>query len=427
MLWKVASARWHGWEVRVRWLWFVGLMGCSDSLDDVPKDRVEDDELSASEQSLWTLLRDGIGDPETVLHDVAWREGLPFPTAAGTHLFIQQASEGTWGLAGDFTSWEPLEMDVSGDLWWVEVEIPSPEGQTYKFVELTGKPSSWQADPMARSYGRDDFGEFSYVAPPTDAYRLDRWPDLSGRGLSARHVRVYVPPGVGPWPVLYMHDGQNLFDPAAFWGGWRMQDAVAAVGRDVLVVGVDNTVDRMSEYTHVPDLDTPTLGDAYAALVVEDLRPVIEEAYPTSDLDGVMGSSLGGLVSLHIADRYSDTFDFAGSLSGTLGWGQLAGDEELMEARYAQAGVRTTRLFLDSGGGGGPDGLCQDLDGDGFVEDDPDSEDNYCVTRSFADGMADIGYTWDENLWHWWEPDAPHNELAWAERVDRPLSLFLSL
>jgi hypothetical protein len=228
--------------------------------------------------------------------------------------------------------------------------------------------------------------------------------------------------------VLYAEDGQNLFDPEAIWGGWRLPEALA--GRDpLLVVGIDNTPDRFDEYTHVPDDIGQGLmggdGDAYATLIEDHVRPHVEAVYGSTGLDGLMGSSLGGLISLHVAWRNPGRYDFAASLSGTLGWGRFGADNETIEQRWLAAPPGTA-VYLDSGGGPGTDG-CEDPDSDGFPEDDPDAEDNYCETRQLADALAANGYTWDVDLWHWWEPGAPHAEVAWAARVGMPLDLFLGL
>ena len=83
-------------------------------------------------------------------------------------------------------------------------------------------------------------------------------------------------------------------------------------------------------------------------------------------------------------------------------------------------------VFVDSGGSDGGDG-CTDPDADGLPEDDPNQSDNYCTNRQFADALSGAGYTWNTDLYHWHEVDAPHNEAAWAARVDRPLGIFLSL
>ena len=80
-------------------------------------------------------------------------------------------------------------------------------------------------------------------------------------------------------------------------------------------------------------------------------------------------------------------------------------------------------MYIDSGGGAS---TCVDIDGDG-VDDDGDGTDNYCETVQLRDQLDALGYTFGETLWHWHEPGAPHNEAAWADRVDRPIGLFLDL
>lgn len=388
----------------------------------------EDPDDGESDEEVARALIDGTTDVSAARSAITWGDGFPVHTSDDTWLFFQ-FEDGSWSLAGDHGDWALEPMTEADGFSWIEVSIGSPEGSLYKFVDSSG---DYEADPFARSYGYDSFGEFSYVAPPTDTWRLDRWPGLEAEGLAERTLRVYVPAGTGPWPVLYAQDGQNLFDPDAIWGGWMLQDAIASVGEDVLVAALDNTSDRMDEYTHVADsvsgISSTGEGDAYAALVHEHVRPHIEDVYGSSGLDGLMGSSLGGLISLHIAQTYDGEYDFVASLSGTLGWGAYSYDNPTMEALYVAQGLGSAVVYVDSGGGPGDDGVCSDEDGDGYVEDDEDASDNYCVTRQFADTLADdVGYTWDDNLFHWWEPDADHNEMEWAARVDLPLSLFTSL
>jgi hypothetical protein len=404
----------------------------TDADSDADTDADTDTSPSADEDAVRGLIA-GTGDLGTVMHDVAWSGGWPVRTDSGTFLFVHPTDQGgSWLVAGSFSAWEGYPMAAGDGFVWAEVAIADPAGATYKLVHN----SDYLADPDARSYTYDDNGEISYVRPPTDAYRIDRWPDLVGQGLAPRDLRVLVPPGTGPWPVLYMHDGQNLFDPEAFWGGWHVQDAVAArkadTGEDVLVVGIDNTGDRMTEYTQSDDTVEPygdfvAQGAQYAALIHEDIEPWVASTYGTSGLDGIIGSSLGGLISLYVADQYPDDFDFAGSMSGTLGWGKFGQDNPVIEENYLAAGHRDFTIYADSGGDDGGDG-CDDVDGDGFPEDDPNDADNYCVTRHFVDAMADSnGYTWDADLFHWHEDGATHDELHWKERFFRPLGIFLGI
>ncbi len=436
--------------MRFRWILTVAALNACDGGDPADTDEGSDttDTADTSDTSDTSdtndtsdnptgdegLVRDlieGNQDVDAVLANVSWSDGFPVATESGTYIFVLQESEGEFSLHGDFTNWagedQPIPMTQGDGFFWAEVEISNPEGQRYKFMNDGG---DW-ADDWSRSFTYDQYGEISFVRPPSDQYRLDRWVGMIGEGLQERDLQVLGPPGEGPWPVLYMHDGQNLFDPEAAFGRWDIQGAVEAGGEEVLVVGINNTSDRMSEYVHVPD----NLGDGtyasvgadYAALVQEDIRPFIEDTYGTNGLNGVMGSSLGGLISLYIAHQYPGEFDFVGSLSGTLGWGRFGLSNPTVQELWEDDDFQDIVIYADSGGGPGGDNECTDPDEDGFTEDDPDSSDNYCETRQFVDSMAENGYTWDQNLFHWWVPDAPHNEGAWAERVDDAIAIFLAI
>jgi predicted alpha/beta superfamily hydrolase len=321
-------------------------------------------------------------------------------------------------VAGDFDEWvgTPLTAD-EGFAWGL---VPDVEGDRYKLVA----GDTFEADPWARSYTYDEFGEITFVTPPAEAH-LERWPIVEGAGLAQRTVRVWVPAEEATH-VLYVHDGQNLFDPDAFFGGWRLQDAAPPA---MLLVGIDNTGDRMDEYTHVEDdIGAGGLiggaGDAYAELIRDVVRPLIDGRYGEPPVVGTMGSSLGGLISLHLALHDSGDYDFAASLSGTLGWGSIGAANETMIERYAAAGLQPFAIYLDSGGGGT---TCADSDEDGTDDDDPTAEDNYCETIQMRDVLIAEGWEEEVDLVHWHEPDAEHNELAWAERVFRPLDQFAAL
>jgi predicted alpha/beta superfamily hydrolase len=354
-----------------------------------------------------------------VLAGVDQRCGWPIQAGSGSFLFAAICSSDGWAVAGDFDGWEGQAFVRNGALCWAEIEIPSPTDAGYKFTD----GSAWEADPWARRLAYDEYGELSLVR--AERAHLERWQGFSAEGLRARTVRVWVPEGGAFDRALYAHDGQNLFDPAGPWGGWHLQDALPA---GVLVVANDNTSDRMEEYTHVEDLLHGEWyggwGETYGAFVQERLRPWADAQYGPADRYGLMGSSLGGLISLAIADQYPGAWDYAASLSGTLGWGSIGAHNETLIERYSAAGHRDTAIYLDSGGYGT---TCADADGDGIDDDDPDSADNYCETIQMRDTLAAEGYAFEEDLWHWWEPDAAHDEAAWAARVDLPLSIFASL
>ncbi|MCB9674265.1 MAG: hypothetical protein H6737_04060 [Alphaproteobacteria bacterium] len=391
-----------------------------------PTDTDPSDTDTVDDAAIVAALLDGTGTASEVLGQVAWSGGWPVQSEAGYVFLID--GPGPWSLVGDFNDWVAAPMDCSAGYCAIEVAIAGdPAGMKYKFTDGV----EYIEDPTARSYGYDEFGAVSYVRPPTATWRLDRWPAATDGTVGPRTLRVYVPAGAGPWNVLYAHDGQNLFDPDAIWGGWHLQDAL--VGNDALVVGIDNTAARFDDYTHVPDqldsLGPDPLGgegDAYAAFVHTTVRPHIEATYGSTGVDGQLGSSLGGLIALHVAHRYPGEYDFAASLSGTLGWGRFGDLGDAMETRWLASDPGGV-VWLSSGGGPGPDGACLDPDGDGFPEDDPDSSDNYCETRQMADALAAAGRTWDSDLFHWHAPDQPHNEAAWAAIVDMPIGIFAGL
>jgi predicted alpha/beta superfamily hydrolase len=248
---------------------------------------------------------------------------------------------------------------------------------------------------------------------------------VSDANISARRLRIWIPEAAATH-VLYTHDGQNLFNPNAFFGGWKLNESAPA---GLMIVGIDNSAERFSEYTHVADdMGSGPVGgggDNYAAFVQVTVRALVAQHYGEPATVGTMGSSLGGLIALHIADRYPGEYAFAASLSGTLGWGSIAGSgSDTMMARYQTGGHRGTAIYIDSGGNGG---TCADSDGDGTNDDDPSASDNYCETRQMETTLVNLGYTYDTDLWHWWETDAGHNELAWAVRVFRPMQDFMSL
>jgi hypothetical protein len=107
-----------------------------------------------------------------------------------------------------------------------------------------------------------------------------------------------------------------------------------------------------------------------------------------------------------------------------MGWGSIEANNETMIQRYAAAGHRDTALYVDSGGYGT---TCVDSDGDGTNDDDLDAADNYCENTQLRDVLEEAGYEFDVDLWHWWEPDAEHNEAAWADRAAMPMDIFVSL
>ena len=278
----------------------------------------------------------------TALETIGRSFGLPVHTQADSYLFAADCGTEHFDLVGDFNAWVPETIVRSGALCYLERTIAEPVESKYKFYL---DPPLWFADARARRFQYDQFGEISLVR--SSLAHLERWFGFGPeQGLSVRQLHVWVPADRAFDRILYLHDGQNLFDPAAPWGGWQLQDALP-VG--VLAVGIHNTAQRCDEYTPTWDAAFACGGDAplYAALVHQTIRPFVEKRYGAGSHRGLLGSSLGGLVSLYIALQFPGEYDFAGSLSGSFWW-----DSDWIVSAYAGAGHGTTRVYLDSGGGG---------------------------------------------------------------------------
>ena len=362
-------------------------------------------------------LIEAYGDGERLLKAVSAGEGWPLWGEAGFLVVHLASGDESFWIRSDLTDWNAEPMNRHGNLWWSVIPRHHPGEIRYRISNNRGH--DW-GDPFARAYRFESGQEVSLIQP--SAGHLERWLDVGDDVISARTLRVWVPERA-PTHFLYVHDGQNLFHPEAIWGGWNLQ---YHVGPSTLVVGIDNSPDRMNEYTHVEDSvfggRVGGRGEDYARYVENRVRPFIELRYGTPKVVGVMGSSLGGLMAFYQVHLYPDHYDFAASLSGTFGWGSFGQHTQTMLDLYRTTGKVKTRLYLDSGGGT-PE-LCTDTDGDGLCDDSPGGRDNYCANRQFANELADAGYEWDKELWHWYEPDAPHAEWAWSERVWRPLEIF---
>ncbi|MEM9463284.1 MAG: alpha/beta hydrolase-fold protein [Myxococcota bacterium] len=366
---------------------------------------------------------DPVGMVDQFVQEVTYGEhGFPI-TCDTTLAVVHQGGSGqTLSLAGDFNEWIPGEHPL-GELvpglgfYYARVELPAaPEG-LYKLVE---GDDLFFADPLARRFGWDQFGEYSQVDAMPDRGHHERWPafDQQAGTLQPRTVTVYLPAGAlaeAGLPVLYMHDGQNLFSPEALFGGWRVSETLeAAIGDGTLdplvVVGIDNTFDRFDEYTHTTDIvggnEVGGRADEYADFLVGGVKPFVEGRYRVSSEPSqvaVMGSSLGGLVSLYIGRQHPDQFGHVGSMSGTIAWGTFELTNPTIVDLYLDQAPRGLRIYLDSGGDAG-----MGCPGGGF--------DNYCGNVALADALRGMGWVDDVDLFYRWQPGAPHNEVAWADR-----------
>lgn len=230
-----------------------------------------------------------------------------------------------------------------------------------------------------------------------------------------RRFRVLLPRGYDTntnkrYPVLYMHDGQNVFDQGAF-GTWNTDGTAVSMirlgqMREVIIVAADHGPDRIGEY--IPP-DDGRRADEYARFLKNELKPLIDVTFRTltdAENTGVAGSSLGGLVSLYLGLDFADTFGKVGAFS-TASW----------ISPFFEARVRTApspagwRVYLDSGDAG--------TSNDGFGD-----------TIQIRDGLLSKAVnpsSIEGNLRHVVGFGQQHNEAAWAARLPQCLEFLFPL
>lgn len=247
------------------------------------------------------------------------------------------------------------------------------------------------------------------------------WRDVSLPGLGRRaDICVWLPPGYRRsrrrYPVVYLHDGGNLFDARTAYAGatWQAGEALTWLhgqGLDVIAVGVPASPDRrIEEYSPYAQ---PGVGggdaDAYVDFLADHLKPWVDTALrtrPEREHTLVAGSSLGGVVSLHAWVRRPDVFGGVGAFS-TAFW--VPGERHLTDLERAIAAPHDpTRFYLDVGGREIPDAPRRQVSY---------RQDTERIVRALLDADVPVRYTYDSAAFHF--------ETAWAERLPQALAWLL--
>ncbi|MDX2116267.1 MAG: alpha/beta hydrolase-fold protein [Planctomycetota bacterium] len=276
-----------------------------------------------------------------------------------------------------------------------------------------------------------DAAAFSYLPPaaldpPRKLYTTTGFaPTTTSTGFFSpamnewRGYRVILPRGYDQhplrrYPVLYLHDGQNVFEPGRF-GDWLADETAERLVRlgtmrEVILVGMDHTNNRITDYA-APDSGGWSNG-RYLTHVVSELKPLIDAAHRTlagPQETGVLGSSMGGQASLWFGWDRPDVFTRLGVFSGA--WNVFT--TGFYNRVRAQPMRPALRIYLDSG----DSGASQDL-----FWTTVDLRDNF-INPARASG-AGGPYVLERNLRHVYGPDDQHNELAWARRLPGALEFL---
>ncbi len=331
--------------------------------------------------------------------------------------------------AEDGPAWEAMIDTAQPD----DAELPGTapggvyelQGRSLVVLCQPVKRDAPEADPMSETLGAD--GTPATFLPLVEGEHTVTGNVMTIAGLGStqlgivRDIKVYLPPsyaeGADRYPVLYMHDGQNLFDQAtAFadeWGVDETMEALANDGIEAIVVGIPNAGQgRLDEYSPFNDPEYGGgRGEDYLAFIVYTLKPYIDASFrtlPEREHTALIGSSLGGLISLYGFFRHRDTFGLAAALSPALWFAHRAifPAIESVEVDTATSAPPLGRIYLDVGTAEG--------------------EETIAHARDMAELLRDKGYRDDENLRYVEAPDGQHNEASWGARLRDVVTYLLA-
>jgi predicted alpha/beta superfamily hydrolase len=314
-----------------------------------------------------------------------------------------------WGFASGGTRYEFYFTGADG----VSARYPA----TGQYV--TGLDGVFVQDGQQYTYVPASAGVATNPAPARRDYSPTSVPTLFSPQLGeTRGYRVFLPRGYDQhpqrrYPVLYMHDGQNVFESGAF-GSWNAAATITALQasgqmREVIVVGLDNGPSRLTDYLPPGDFLTGAgRADRYGQYIRDSVKPLIDSTYrtmPGADVTGALGSSMGGVVSLYLGWDFTSTFTRVGLMSGA--WQTCP--NFLNRVRGTAGGpARNLTIFIDSGDSG-------------------TASDNYWLSYNLRDWFNDQAsprYPVGRSLRHIVGYGQQHNEAAWTLRLPDALTFL---
>lgn len=243
---------------------------------------------------------------------------------------------------------------------------------------------------------------------------------------NCRSLVIYTPPSYQEnplrpsYPTLFMHDGQNLFNGSTAFGGqpWDCQDTIdtqvlSGQMEEIIVVGVDNTPDRINEltYSYDPTEQAGGKGDIYLDFIENVVFPMVKSKYRvTSDQKqrGILGSSLGGLISCYAGWTRPSVYSRTGCMSSSFWWNSQDFDTTILVKNPRPDAKWQSVFYLDSG-------------------DQGPLQDDLVQTQTVLSHMQTLGFTLNSNLFYYLDHGASHNEYWWGRRFWAPMqALFPS-
>ncbi|RRR70641.1 MAG: glycogen debranching enzyme GlgX [Candidatus Viridilinea halotolerans] len=304
-------------------------------------------------------------------------------------------------------------------------EEPLSAGAKYQLEGRSLVVLAQSGDEWAAHYGRGDASAAPtrlapiIGGPPTERRTISGTvitlasfysPELDNR----RDIMIYLPPDYDAantrFPVVYMHDGQNLFDAATSYGGveWRVDEAMEDLANHdmrAIIVAIPNMLERrIDEYSPYVDAEHGGgRGEAYLAFISQTLKPYIDRSFrtlPGPETTVIVGAALGGIISLYALIKHPEVFGRAGALSPALWFAERAIFSTVRELRRPHGAI-----YLDVGTDEGQD---------------------YVETRRLSELLVRRGYRRGQTLNYHEEVGGRHTEAAWGQRIGGALAWLLS-
>jgi predicted alpha/beta superfamily hydrolase len=390
----------------MRYVWCVLFLGCSSSTSE-PAANPDTGEI-ATIDALADVIADSGEEAAVDGAPVSTKTVLRVHYPAGTKTISVRGSVAPW-------TWDKGVAMTSGaeDTWTFETDAITAPAEWKPLLDDT----TWSRGPNYTVEPGKTVVVYPHFVNAKGKFEK-RWTLASTLLGNTRGVWVYYPPTYlenarAKFPVVYMHDGQNLFDAATAFGGneWKVDetmDAGAEDGsiREAIIVGPENTSKRIYEYTPTKD---PSEGDGggadlYLSMLQTELEPKVVAELPVltgRENRAIIGSSLGGLVSAYAGAKRSETFALVGALSPSTWW-----DSRVILGIVSATTTKPLRVYVDSGDSG-------------------PSNDDVTNTKDLAQAFRALGFVDDVSLKYVVQTGATHSEIYWAQRLPGALHFLL--
>lgn len=327
-------------------------------------------------------------------------------------------------------NWNPAKIKLrktSHNTWMKKISFPKGIDLLFKFTK-----GSWETEALNKNNEVPGNHSLKVISDTTIVFEIQNWKsdlfksnklkgqitgevkyhkNLTWDGLLDRDIIVWLPPNYNRdlnnhYPVLYMHDGQNIFDPAtsSFGTDWQIDEAADSLIKNntiepIIIVGIYNTINRNNEYNNT---DTSKI---YMDFIINKVKPLIDKTYrtkPGRKYTSTGGSSSGGLISFMLLWEHSEIFSKAICMSPAF---KIFNIDYNQKVNNYNGDKKEIKIYLDNGG----------------IE----------LEEKLQPGISEMieillgkGFQLNTDLFWVKEKDAQHNEAAWAKRIPNVLKQF---